>query len=54
MRTCETKAIQADLCILMHILASSSILQHIQAYKHIQELFRHIKSYSEPCATMVH
>ena len=31
MRTCEAKAIHADLGILMHILASTSIFQHIQA-----------------------
>ena len=30
MRICETKAIQADLGILMHILAKSTIFQHIQ------------------------
>ena len=55
MRTCETKAIPADLGILTHILG---IIKHIPTYsgiiRYIQELFRHIKTYLEPCETMVY
>ena len=48
MGTCETKAIWADLGIFMHILTYPGII------KLIQELFRHIQTYSEPCVTMIY
>ena len=51
METCQTKAIR-------HIWACSRIFWYNQAYydkfMHNQELFRHIQTYSEPCATMVY
>ena len=51
MGTCQTKAIR-------HIWACSRIFWYNQAYydkfMHNQELFRHIQTYSEPCATMVY
>ena len=41
MGECKTKAIQTNLGTLTHCLI----------IRHIQELFRHIQAYLEPCAT---
>ena len=46
--TCKTKAIQANLGIIMHIPTYSGIMRETQ------ELIRYIQIYSEPCVTMVY
>ena len=43
MRKYKTKAIQADLGVFTHILASSDISRHIHP-----DVIRHIQAYSEP------
>ena len=46
MGTCKTRAIQADLGILTHILAYSGIISHTL------ELFRHIQANSQSCVNL--
>ena len=52
MGNCKTKAVQADLGTFMHITAYSDIFRGITRY--IQDLFRHIHAYSEPCVTLTY
>ena len=58
MGKCKTKSNQAYLGIFTHISIFSAIIRYIQAYsgvtRHIQELFRHIQAYSEPCVILTY
>ena len=51
---CKTKAIQANLTIFTHIPTFRHIHSYSGIIKHIQELFEHIQSCSEPCITLVY